>query len=112
MPPSLLISNILQPVPISLVRKLINISFSSSTRTSKAPPHTPKPSQQNDSQTQEQAQAAAEINSQAGAPETTHSPLTTWAYQTQNSHLTIYEKLEKDKWECGGDNNDNNNNRS
>jgi hypothetical protein len=31
----------------------------------------------------------------------------TWAYQTQNSHLTIYEKLEKDRWECGGDNNNN-----
>jgi hypothetical protein len=28
--------------------------------------------------------------------------------------LTIYEKLEKDRWECGGDNNndDNNNNGS
>jgi hypothetical protein len=23
--------------------------------------------------------------------------------------LTIHEKLEKDRWECGGDNNDNNN---
>jgi len=92
---------------MSLTKERANTSSLHFPRTSNASPIIPKPAQENNSKKQEQAPAEAE----AQAEEPRHSPLTTWAYQTENSHLTIHEKLEKDRWECGSGNGNGNGSR-
>jgi hypothetical protein len=87
-------------------KKQANTASSFFLRTPNTSPITPKSAQQNPSKTREQAKAEgqARAHAQAHAEEARHSPLTAWAYQTENSHLTIHEKLEKDRWECGSGN--------